>query len=282
MANSNLLRMFIVVAEEGSITKASEKLYISQPAITKAIKELEAEMGGKLFVRKNRGVELTTEGKNIFEKAKPLMKELDGLYDYFSNVTKLKAGVLRIGTTTSNITILLSPIIGKFINAFPNISQLRNNELDVAVLDKDQVKPDLDTCKEFVVSYSVVGSKSYFEKYQNRPMTKEEFASLPLALISPEHTSRNNVDIFFTRHNISLPVKYELDNYGLIIDFIKKGLAVGIVNLDYFGRELEKGEIFKLNTDFEIDKRVISVVEYNQKMNNPAKDIFVKMLKEEK
>lgn len=293
MANTNLFKIFTVVAEKGSITKASEKLFISQPAITKSIKQLEEELGGKLFERKNRGVELTVEGKHIYDKVKPLLAELDGVYDYFSNVNKLKTGVLRIGTTTSNITMLLSRTINKFINKYPNINikivraseesligELKNNELDLAVIDSEQVRQGLSVVKEFSVTYSIVGNKKFYNKYVNKPLTRENFSNLPLALIGRGHTSRLNIDSYFAEYDITLSPKYEMENYGLIMDLIKRGLAVGVVNLEYFPNELEKEEIFKLNTNFEIDKRGISVVKFNQTENN-AKDVFVKMLTRE-
>lgn len=291
MANTNLFKIFIEVANRGSITKAAEKLYISQPAITKSIKELESELGGKLFERKSRGVELTAEGRHIYDKVKPLLSELDSVKDYFSSVRKLKTGILRIGTSTSNITVLLSDALNRFINRHPNIeikivrekaqkliSQLRNNELDLAVLDKEQVKPDLVSVKDFAITYSVVGSKKYYLRAQRKPLTREAFAALPLALIDPAHTSRKNIDSYFQNFGLKLAAKYEMDNYRLIMDFIKKGVAIGIVNPAYFSSELQSQEIFTLDTDFAIDKRVISVVKFNHTNNNPARDVFVQDL----
>ena len=264
MANTNLLTIFIEVADRGSITKASERLYISQPAITKSIKQLESELGGKLFERKNRGVELTAEGRHIYEKVKPLLKELDSVYDYFSSVNKLKTGVLRIGTTTSNITILFSGALNKFINKYPGIeikivrgrennliASLRNNEIDLALIDRENIKPDLKVVKEYFVNYCVVGNKKYFLRFSKKKMTRENFASLPLALIGSAHTSRRNIDLYFANYGLKLAPKYEMENYGLIIDLIKKGVAIGVVNLDYFKTELEKGANFLKRRDYE-------------------------------
>lgn len=291
MSNENLFKAFICVAEVGSISKASERLFVSQPALTKSIKQLENELGGQLFERKSRGVVLTTSGKYIYDRVKPLMDEVDDIYKYFDNVNKLKTGVLRIGTTTSNINFLLSHTLNKFITKFPNIeikirrgeyrnliSQLKNHEIDLAVLDGEQVKPDLKIVKSYSVSYNVVGNNKFNNKFLKKSLTREEFAKQPLALIGKAHTSRTNIDSYFAKYNINLAPKYEMENYGLIIDLIKKGVAIGIVNPEYFETELEKKEIFVLKTDFEMEKRTIAVVEVEQSENNPAKEQFIKLL----
>ncbi len=292
MANTNLFEIFLVVAEKGNITKASEKLFISQPAVSKSIKALESELGGKLFERKNKGVELTTEGKYIYNKVKPLFDELSSVYNYFSSVKKLETGILRIGTNTSNVTILISGVMNKFIAKYPNVEikikrmkdtsllrDLKNNEFDLIIIDSFLKKPDLEEVKSYSVNYSVVGNKAFYEKYVNKPMSPSDFAKSPLALITLGNTSRKNIDTYFANHDLQLFPKYEMENYGLILDLIKRGVAIGVVNLDYFQTEIEKGEIFKINTDFEIDKRNISVVKFNGKQINPARDIFIEMLK---
>ena len=179
MANINLFEVFIAVADRGNITKASQHLFISQPAVTKSIKQLESELGGKLFIRKNKGVELTVEGKYVYNKVKPLIKELENVYQYFSQVKKLEAGVLRIGTATSNVTILLSTSLNEFIVKYPFveikikrakestlIGDLVGGELDLIVIDSKLKKPNLEEVKKFSVNYSVVGNKDFYNKYK--------------------------------------------------------------------------------------------------------------------
>ena len=109
-------------------------------------------------------------------------------------------------------------------------------------------------------------------------MSLQEFAKSPLALITSGNTSRENIDSYFKTFNITLKAKYEIENYGLIVDLIKKGSAVGVVNLEYFKNELDKKEIYKINTDFDIDNRNISLVS-DKNTENPAKEEFIKYLK---
>lgn len=287
MTNLNLLKYFITVAELKNITKAAEKLYISQPALTKAIKQLEEEMGGKLLDRRNKGVALTTEGKYIFRKVKPLIERIDNLYDYFGSVEKLEKGVLRIATITSNITLILNDYLGKFISMFPNISvnikrgqentlsyELRENEVDFVFMDSEFVKADMQVVKKFAVKYAVVGDKSYYDKYVLNPMTISDFTQEPLALISKGKTSRQNIDDFFQNKGYNLSAKYEMENYDLLVEMIKKGVAIGVVNPDYFIDEIQNGKLYILPTDFEINKRIICLAKSKINHNNPAREQF--------
>ena len=90
-------RIFYVVAKTGNITKAANELMISQPAISKCIKHLEAQLGGLLFVRTKRGVLLTEEGKAFFHYIKHAVEYINNAESKFSEMIRLEAGTIRIG-----------------------------------------------------------------------------------------------------------------------------------------------------------------------------------------
>lgn len=295
MANLNLLNIFLTVAEQKNITKASEVLYISQPAISSSIKKLETELGGQLFIRKNKGVELTNEGQAIYNIIKKSLNKIDNVYNYFKHVNLIEKGTLRIGTSTSNINQYLNESISKFINLYPEINikvtrdieknlitKLNDNELDLIVLDSEYLAADLEIVKTFEVNYSIIGNETYHNKYKNKPMDILSFANEDLVLINNSKTSRQNFDSYFSKYNISLNPKYELENYQLIINLIEKGRGIGIVNLEYFRKELSNNKIFKIETTFSLDKRFIVLAISSKHYYNPAKDTFVEMVKKNK
>ena len=86
MTNLNLYRIFCEVAKEKNITKASDNLYISQPAVSSAIKELEASLGGQLFIRKNKGVVLTGYGQEIYNLVLPCIEKLSTVDTFFEDI----------------------------------------------------------------------------------------------------------------------------------------------------------------------------------------------------
>ena len=97
--NFELYRIFYVVATVGNITKASQLLNISQPAVTKQIKNLEGQLGGDLFIRTKRGVILTENGKEIYNYIKQGMNCFNRAEMQFSNLKQLETGVIRIGVS---------------------------------------------------------------------------------------------------------------------------------------------------------------------------------------
>ena len=113
MVNLDLYRVFYTVAKCGSLTKAAEELYISQPAVSQAIKQLENQLGGKLFNRTHKGMELTdTGGKQIFatvEKALQLLSEAENKYSELKNTA---TGVVRICASDTVSTHFLLKYIG--------------------------------------------------------------------------------------------------------------------------------------------------------------------------
>ena len=121
MTNLNLYRIFCEVAKEGNITKASDNLYISQPAVSSAIKELETSLGGQLFIRRNKGVVLTNYGQEIYLKVLPCIEKLNEMESFFDDIITLKKGILRIGSNTSNTNQIISAHLVKFASIYPEV-----------------------------------------------------------------------------------------------------------------------------------------------------------------
>ena len=117
-----LYKIFYQVANSGNITHASQKLNISQPAISKSIKNLEAQLGGELFVRTQKGVVLTEEGKIFYEHIKNAIENISNAENEFSNLIKLNIGSIRIGVSTTITEKYLLPYLKKFFSVITNES----------------------------------------------------------------------------------------------------------------------------------------------------------------
>lgn len=117
MINFELYRIFVAVADEENITRASEKLNITQPAITKQIKNLENQLSIKLFERKSKGVTLTSEGKKIYEKLKKPIEELNKID---SQIGKDKT--INIGTHNHMGGLIFGQAINQYTLKYPNIN----------------------------------------------------------------------------------------------------------------------------------------------------------------
>ena len=149
-----LYRIFCEVVKYGNISKASEQMYITQSAVTQSIKKLEEALGGVLFFRKNNGVELTEEGKKLYNYIKNSIEVMNNANNLFSNYINLEKGSIRIGGGNSIInSLILEPLIS-FMKDYPNINitinngltsslmqKLANGELDIVVLNLPYLNP---------------------------------------------------------------------------------------------------------------------------------------------
>ena len=111
------------------MTKASEELHISQPAISQSIKKLEEQLGGTLFLRSNKGMDLTEEGKMFYEYVKGALELINNAENEFTSFKNLTKGEIKIGCSTTLTKLILIDILTEFHNEYPNININITNDL---------------------------------------------------------------------------------------------------------------------------------------------------------
>lgn len=114
-----VLRYFVEAAREGNITRAAAALYISQPTLSKQLKELEAELGKKLFVRSNYSIKLTNEGMLLRKRAEDILAMVDKTSAEFQSLNEINGGDIYIGCAESNQIGYLAQVIKDFIEDYP-------------------------------------------------------------------------------------------------------------------------------------------------------------------
>lgn len=117
--DTRLLRYFIAVVEEGNLTRAAERLFVSQPALTKQIKQLEARLGVQLFTRSRAGMALTEPGQAMAERVPSLLAGWDQMLRETTDVASRIARVLRVGFLASAANEATQPIIAAFTRRRP-------------------------------------------------------------------------------------------------------------------------------------------------------------------
>ena len=133
MLNNNL-RIFITVAESGSLTETAKKLYVSQPAISHAVRKLEEELNVRLFIRNKRShLTLTAAGKDILALAYQMANLENRLYQRAYEENHLMGGIVRVATVPLGTSLILSHILPKFKKQFPKVQVelLEGNPLHV-------------------------------------------------------------------------------------------------------------------------------------------------------
>lgn len=290
MTNLNLYKFFCCVAEEKNISKASEKLFVSQPAVSFSIKELEKEVGQKLFVRKSKGVELTLFGKILYDNVKGAIYKFDEIETLSQRFGKIEQGIVRIGASSSNMNQVLLKFLSQFARLYPNIqismergtkeqliAELNNNALDIIFVDNGDYVCKFNQIKKFEVTYQLIGNKKYKQKFSSENLDIKNFPIEELMLPSKNNNSRITIDSFFAKRGIKLLPKYELDNYILLYEFVKQGFGMAFVNKEYYKNAINSGEVEIIFPKFSICARQI-VCLTNKNSLNPALDKLVEII----
>jgi len=121
MANYEHYKIFCKIVECRSISKAAAQLYVSQPAVSLAVKQLEASLGAKLFFRTQKGVTLTTEGSTLYSYVKQGCALLRVGEEKLKELGALQAGEINIGASEMTLRFFLLPLIEKFHKNFPMV-----------------------------------------------------------------------------------------------------------------------------------------------------------------
>ena len=116
-----VLRYFATSAREGSMTKAAEKLHVTQPTLSKQIKELEEELGQKLFIRGNYNIHLTPEGEILYKRALDILEIADQTTAEFASMNQFNGGDLYLGCAESDGISLLAKTAGQLLKKHANL-----------------------------------------------------------------------------------------------------------------------------------------------------------------
>jgi len=190
----NSLMTFHKVAKHKSFSKAAEELYISQPAVTKHIKNLELKMGMKLIQRGRGGFALTDAGKALYKHTQKISSHLMEIEDVLGSLQKDHRGLLKIGTTESYSKCLMPKLLSGFQTSFPAI------KISLDVGNSEEIEKSLSTYRN---DLAVVGLTRVSPKFESIPFLREEL----VLIVSPDHSLSK-------RKSVSLK---ELEEYPLII-----------------------------------------------------------------
>ena len=291
-----LYRVFYVVANNGNITKASRELNISQPAISKSIKNLEEQLGGCLFVRTKRGVILTNEGKEFYNYIKQAMEYIMSAENKFTDLINLKVGCIKIGISTTLTKEFLIPYLEKFHSIYPKIDiqiitnltndlipKLKNGIIDLIILnlnDKDYGS-DLEIKKlKEIHDCFVVGKK--YKDLVNKELTLSDLNNYPLILQAPNSSTREFLDNFTKNHGITLKPNIELASYTLVTEFTKIGFGIGYVTKEYIKDLIKNNILFELKIKEKIPSRYIGIALSKNHMPNFATKKLIEIIEHDK
>lgn len=290
MINIELYRIFYVVAVNQNITKASEELNISQPAITKHIKNLEDSLGVILFNRTRKGVLLTPIGQKIFLEIKNALTILDNVENEIKNYKDNNCGTIRIGISTTLVRVLMD-YINDFYKKYPNVKieintdttrdnirLLQNGLLDLIVCKEPEKKDkDLNYIKIGDSSYEFVANKEIYSKI-NQPIELNSLIDYPILLQKEPSNSYFSAKKLFNENNIELDSKLNIGSSSLLVDFTKIGYGIGYVTKLYIENELMNKDLFIIKTIPETPKISYGIITLKNNILSSSTNNFINYL----
>lgn len=252
------LKVFQSVARNLSFTKASQELFISQPAITKHIQELESTYQTRLFDRQGGKISLTESGQLLLEHCERILEEYRKLEYEMHLLHNQYTGELRLGASTTIAQYVLPPMLGTFISKFPQVelsllngntremeAALQEHRIDLAMVEGVTRLPNL-RYTPFLEDELVVMVRTGSRLPVDDEITPQQLARLPLVL---RERGSGTLDVFeraMLQHNIKLSTLHVLMYLGStesIKLFLEHTDCLGVVSIRSVSRELYAGRL---------------------------------------
>ena len=262
-------KTFYEVAKLENVSKASRILLISQPAVSKSIKKLEESLGVKLFDRTTVGLNLTSEGKLLYEHLTTAFNYINDVELKLKTFSNINFGHIRIGASQSLIKHLLMSYISIYAREHPNIrlsvstmhtnkcfEKLTEKKIDLAFLHKNNnTYKEIEYVSLLDIHYCFVASKEYIS-YFSKVFAKDPdyFTNGNLLLLDKKNTTRDIIDNVFDANKIIPRQIMEVNNTETMIDFAKNGVGIACVVEEFIQDELDKKQLVKIPVKFKIPK----------------------------
>ena len=271
--NLTLYKFFLKVANCGSISSAARQLYVTQPAVSSGIMQLENALDVKLFFRTSRGITLTPEGQLLYEYVNSGLSFIEAGEDKLRDITGLNSGVMRIGASDMTLKFFLLDHIEEFTNKYPKVKlsvsnnptpktlhSLKNGQIDFCIISEpvekdDDIKfipvksiRDIAICKNIEQYKSLIGRKVDFT----------ELAKQTMIMLERGTSTRVYIENFLKSCNapsVLCEPAIELAQSDLILEFVNRGLGVAFIVEDFAKDYIKDGIIAEIKLQNPIPER---------------------------
>ena len=284
----NLYKIFLYLYEERSISKTANKLYVSQPAVSYSLKELENQLGYKLFYRNSKGIEPTLEANELYSYISTAFNILNDAEEHIKNLNNLSVGCIKIGIPSNLGTFYLSKYITEFNKLYPDIKfeiiskstnemidLLETRELDL-VIDNLPINSKKNVSK---VTLSILQNCFAYNKELLGDLKIDNISDLvkySLILPSEKSSIRQKLNEYMESHNMSLnPILESLSNVTLL-DMVKNGIGIGYFIKDVIDNQ-NSNDKYQIITFDDLPKVHVCCVYLNDYLTTAASK-FIELL----
>lgn len=289
-----LYKIFYYCAQNKSFSAAAKKLFISQSAVSQAIKGLENQLGVTLFYRKARQIQLTSEGELLFSYASQAFNFLKAAENKLQEIQGLRAGEIRIGVGDSICKYFIMPYIKEFGKQYPNVTikvinrttpqlleVLTNGLIDMSITTLP-VNEDLFNASPFIEVDDIFVASQNFSELKNRSIPVKELLNYPLVMLRSDSSTRKAIDACFNSYGLTCSPEIELESLDLLLEFAKIGTGIAYVLKESALDLLAQGELFQVQIKEELPKRSVGVVTMKGVVLSKAVTMFMDILLSDK
>ena len=265
----NYYHIFYTVASCNSFSAAAKQLYISQPAVSKAISRLEEELHTVLFHRTTKGVKLTDTGEILFRQLDIAFHAIANGEEQLRRHEELGSGHLSIGVSTTLCKYVLLPYLQQFMKENPHvkvsiscqstsetIAGLENGTLDIGLVGMTDRLEELIFCPVSTINDVFVSTAQYMDSL-TYASEEELFSRATLLLLDKNNITRQYIDKYMLEQKITSSQVLEVTTMDLLIEFAKTGLGIACVIREFVEKELKEGSLVLLETKEPVSPRQI-------------------------
>ena len=284
-------RVFYYVAKHKSFTQAAEVLLNNQPNITRTVKNLEAQLGCTLFIRSNRGVQLTPEGEKLYAHIRIAFEHIKAGEDELALDKSLHGGVITIGVCYVAVHCFLLPVLKRFRQLYPGIrirlsndstpqalNALKNSLVDFAVVLSPSVTDKAFKERPLKTIHDVAVCGSAFSELADKTVSLSDLADYPLIALPSSTQTHDFYTNLFTERGIRFSPDIEAISAAQILPMVKNDLGIGFVPEEFIRSEKDQQSFFVLNLAEEIPPRYICIVKRTDTSLSPAAKELERML----
>lgn len=289
MVNLELYRVFYTVAKCGSLTRAADELFISQPAVSQAIKQLEGQLGTPLFNRTHRGMELSEQGgKQIFDIVACALAELDEAENKLKEINSTATGTIRISASDTIFSYVVLDKIAEYHEKYPavklnlincitteTLDLLKNSKCDIAFLNLPVDDKDINLSGAIMPLHDTFVANKNFAALAEDVQPLKSMHDYPLLMLDQNTVTRKAIINFSHSIGVHLHPEVECGSLELMIRLAQNGVGIACVPREYVRRELNEKSLFEIKTEPALPARSIGFAfPKNQPISYATKEFF--------
>ncbi|MFK7694488.1 LysR family transcriptional regulator [Paenibacillus sp. HJGM_3] len=291
MSAMDYYKVFYYAASTGSITKAAQQLFITQPSASYAIKQLEEQLGVRLLERQPRGVALTGEGEALFAYVQQSYRLLQAGEQAVAQLRTLQAGIVRMGASDSLCKAFLLPYLERFREAHPGIrivlthgksedisARLSAGTIDCGIVHLPVPEPLLHILAVRPIQDVFVAAPGLAAGTD--PHALADLVQHPFVMLSERSRSRAFFHAYLQTYGLTATPEIEVGSIELLLEFVRRGMGLAFMTRDFAADDLAAGTLVELPVAEPIPGRAIGIITRPGDSLSLAADRFVRGLAE--